>query len=204
MRCLEASGGAATVYLYEGVNGTTYDSTSAAPKDAGEYRVTVTGITFVSPALDSNYNEFDLTGVSATLTINKRTLTLSAVKERFSFVANTVQEVTTSISGWASGEEGSVYTTEHVYTQNEIETSPIAVGEYHYVISASVTNEEIAKNYNAIASISGTLTIADRLLIFIMDNTVAETLHTYDGTDYLFCMTGIPSHQANWATSISS
>ncbi|MGM9619258.1 MAG: S-layer homology domain-containing protein [Oscillospiraceae bacterium] len=181
-------------YLYDGnektvsglkqttfaVEGHTYTvsglSASAAGTNAGTYAVNVTGVALVEDAGGNDVTaQFSVTNKAGTLTINKRTVTLTSAtaSKMYDGVALTNHTITVGGDGWAGG-EGATYT-----VTGSQKLSGSSSNAFTYALNAGTS----ADNYN-ISTHPGTLTVTDREGDARYEITVTANSgeYLYDGT----------------------
>lgn len=131
------------VYSYEGVDGTTYDSSTVAPTNVGKYKVTVTcetADTFYTKTINFEITAKSIAGM--TVTLNHDSLTYNGQN----------QSVTATIDNLTSND----YTVSGVTTGKNAGTYTVAVtGKGNY--TGTVTKTWIITPATLMASISGTV-----------------------------------------------
>ena len=131
------------VYSYEGVDGTTYDSSTAAPTNVGKYKVTVTcetADTFYTKTINFEITAKSIAGM--TVTLDHDSLTYNGQNQ---YVTATIDNLTSNdytVSGETTGQNAGTYT--------------VAVtGKGNY--TGTVTKTWIITPATLMASISGTV-----------------------------------------------
>ena len=143
--------------------------------DAGTYGVVVSGTAIVKDAGGNDVTgQFNVNTENGTLTIGKRSVTLTSATDSkvYDGTALTNGEVTVGGDGWAEGEGAS-------YSITGTRTLPgDTVNYFTYVL-----NENTKANNYEITTVSGMLTIRDRLQKPEITITAKSGQYTYDGAE---------------------